>query len=408
MAVEILAVDKGPLFDDSITHFEYHTHAPYASTRYGNNDEIRIPVHQQDVFTLPTESFLYIEGKLTKKDGTEGEPNVKLVNNAMAFLFEEIRYELAGVEVDRTKNVGITTTMKNLLSINERDIIPLNNACWTTEDTLSLVSPKGEFNFCLPLKMLMGFAEDYKRIVMNVKQELTLLRSSPDVNALVKTDDQGANGVLEIQKIYWKIPYVHVANVYRLALLDVLNKDRALTMAFRSWELYEYPLLPQTTRQTWTVKTSSQLERPRYVILAFQTGRKNDISTHAEQFDHCKLTNVRLFLNDKYYPYDNLNLDIVNGRFALLYDMYARFQHTYYNRHNVDPVLSPTKFLSKAPLYVIDCSRQDESLKSSSVDVRLEFEASESFPANTTAFCLILHDSIVEYKPLSNTVRRIS
>ena len=52
-------------------------------------------------------------------------------------------------------------------------------------------------------------------------------------------------------------------------------------------------------------------------------------------------TNVKLFLNDKYYPYDNLNLDISKNRFALLNDMYERFQKFYYNRRDSAPILSP-------------------------------------------------------------------
>ena len=107
----ILAVDRDPLFDDTITLYEYHSHALYASSRYCINDEIRIPMLQQDVFTLPMESFLYVEGKLSKKKmsgvSDTDEVNVKLVNNVIAFLFEEIRYELAGVEVDQAENVGI-------------------------------------------------------------------------------------------------------------------------------------------------------------------------------------------------------------------------------------------------------------------------------------------------------------
>ena len=106
------------------------------------------------------------------------------------------------------------------------------------------------------------------------------------------------------------------------------------------------------------------------------------------------MTNARLFLNDKYYPYDNLNLDIANGRYPLLYDMYSCFQKSYYYRTQSNVLLSPDEFRDKAPLFVFDCSRQDESLKSSPVDVRLEFESSENFPAETTAFCMILHNSL--------------
>ena len=117
----VLSVERRPFFEDNITHYEYHPRAPYASaSRYGNNDEVRIPILQQEVFTLPMESFLYVEVKLSKKTASTGTVNVKMVNNAIAILFEEIRYELAGVEVDRTKSVGITSTIKTCLLYTSR------------------------------------------------------------------------------------------------------------------------------------------------------------------------------------------------------------------------------------------------------------------------------------------------
>lgn len=56
-------------------------------------------------------------------------------------------------------------------------------------------------NFCLPLKTFLGFVEDYTRIVMNIKQEPILLRTSTVINAMVQADAQEANGVLKLQKI---------------------------------------------------------------------------------------------------------------------------------------------------------------------------------------------------------------
>ena len=49
-----------------------------------------------------------------------------------------------------------------------------------------------------------------------------------------------------------------------------------------------------TTPLTWTVKTTSQLEKPRYVIFALQTGRRNVPSQNDSLFDACNLTNVKL------------------------------------------------------------------------------------------------------------------
>ena len=82
-----------------------------------------------------------------------------------------------------------------------------------------------------------------------------------------------------------------------------------------------------TTKHSWAVKTTSQLEKPRYVIFALQTERRNVLSQNDSQFDTCNLTNVKLFLNSDFYPYDDMNLDIERNKFAILYNMYVK-RHT--------------------------------------------------------------------------------
>lgn len=427
MSVDILAVHDDVTFDESIAGFEFHTHTPYASSRYGNNDEIRIAVQQQDLYTLPCESVLYIEGRLTKKDGTSAvDAELCLDNNAMAFLFEEIRYELAGVEIARTRRLGVTSTMKNLLTFdtNEENARTIT-ACWTHPSkaiqTLktAMISDNGNFCFTVPLKMLMGFAEDYRHIVVNQKQELVLLRTATDTDALFHNKPAAATPaptqttldyLLTLNKVYWKLPEIKPSDTQKAALLRHVEQDRPVSIAFRNWEIHEYPLLPQAQQQTWAIKTATELEKPRYIVLAFQTLRKSQLNKQSSLFDHCDLKNVKLYLNSQYYPYDNLNLSFATNRFGLLYDMYARFKSSYYSHETVKsfaPTMTPTDFKTYAPLIVIDCSKQMESVKSSTVDVRIEFESDKEFPSNTTAYCLILHDVIYEYTPLSGVVRRV-
>ncbi|CAB0044653.1 unnamed protein product [Trichogramma brassicae] len=115
------------------------------------------------------------------------------------------------------------------------------------------------------------------------------------------------------------MPYVQLSNEYKIRLLRQI--DKPIAMSFRSWELYEYPTLPISTRHVWTVKTSNQLEKPRFVILAFQTNRKAIRENDASLFDHCNLTNVKLFLNSQYYPYNNLNINVAQTQYAALYDI---------------------------------------------------------------------------------------
>lgn len=395
---EFLSVAGDYRFDESVVKVEYHSYSPYLNS-FNNSDEIRIGIQQQDLYVLPSRSFIYIEGKLLKVDDTVSA-TARLVNNAIAYLFDSIRYELNGVEIDCNKYVGQTTTLKNFVSLTQNESKMLYNAGWSPDNNISL--PNGNFNFCVPLEMLLGFAEDFKKIVINAKHELILTRSRTDENAVVSEID---DVVFTISKLQWRVPHVTPSDSGKLSLLKIVDSRKPLKLTFRSWELYEYPLIPATTNHSWSVKTSSQLEKPRYVIFGMQTNRKNQRGKDIAKFDHCDLINVKLHLNSESFPYDDMNIRFSENRFALLYSMYANFQQSYYG-FKQNPLLDPDHFLANAPIIVIDCSYQNESIKSGPVDIKLEFITSNPVPPMTSAYCLLLHDRIVEYTPLTNEVRR--
>ncbi|XP_046662843.1 uncharacterized protein LOC124355728 [Homalodisca vitripennis] len=179
----------------------------YGATTLKNNDEIRIPISQQDIITAPFESSIHITSKVSAKKADGSEASISLINNAIAFLFDDVRYEIGGIEVDRTKNVGITSTIKGLLSIRDKEQKCLVNACWLGPNK---TSEAGDFTYSVPLKLLIGFAEDYKRIVANVKQELVLLRSAMDINAVISPD--ASNLDFQITSLEWRVPHVTVSD----------------------------------------------------------------------------------------------------------------------------------------------------------------------------------------------------
>lgn len=405
MSSNILKVNENVISDDSIVSFQYHTHQPYSATTLNNNDEIRIPIQTQDLYTLPSQSFLYLEGKLIKEDGTFSD-NVKFTNNGLTYLFEEIRYELGGVCIDRVRNPGITSTMKGYVSFTKSESNNLQNAGWDHENHPSLLDDKGNFSACIPLKMLMGFAEDFNKIIMNIRQELVLIRSNNDLNAIYQFSDKKEKYKVTLSKVLWKMPHITVSDSQKLRLLKQFESNRDLNIAFRSWELHEYPQLQQSKNHTWAVKSSNQLEKPRFIIIGFQTEVKGKISKNSSHFHQCNLTNLKVYLNSEVFPYDNLNVDFDTNKFAIIYEMYTQFQRSYYYKRQSDPCYDPSSFKTKAPLIIIDCSRQGEDvLKGGAVDVRIEFETSKAVAANTTAYCLILHDRLIRYNPLSSTVK---
>uniref|UniRef100_A0ABD2VTZ2 Double jelly roll-like domain-containing protein n=1 Tax=Trichogramma kaykai TaxID=54128 RepID=A0ABD2VTZ2_9HYME len=410
---DILEIRSDVMFDESVSHYEVHAHQPYTSSNFNNNDEICISIQHQELNLLPSRSSIHISGRITRNDGTPAS-NASLVNCGICHLFDDIRYELNAIEIDRCKNVGLTSVMKGYPSFNKSqcDSI-LANAGWIWEnydgDIKHVEDDNGYFDVFIPLSMILGFAEDYPKIIVNMKHELILTRARTDLNAVLQTQRQVGEArtyedvKITISKLEWVMPYVQLSNEYKIRLLRQI--DKPIAMSFRSWELYEYPTLPISTRHVWTVKTSNQLEKPRFVILAFQTNRKAIRENDASLFDHCNLTNVKLFLNSQYYPYNNLNINVAQSQYAALYDMYLNFQRGYYGK-TPKPMFDKRKFID-SPLIVIDCSKQNESLKNAPVDVRLEFESSANFPANTSAYCLILHDRIVEYNAVSGDVKKL-
>lgn len=402
---EILNVTDPFSEDNSIESYEVHSYRPYVTT-FNKNDEIRIPINQQDLFILPSASTLYLEGtvKVIHKETKAEVRSIEFTNNPFLFLFQDIRYELNGVEIDKVKNVGITTTMKSFLSMNVNESSMSKAWGWDINGTKN--TDGGRFAVSLPLNKILGFAEDFTKVIINCKHELILLRSNTNLNAVKLNTNEVLDDIV-ITKIVWRVPHIKVSDRQRINMLKLMEKDRPLNVVFRNWDLYEYPLLPKTTKHTWSIKTSSQIEKPRFVILALSTNRKNKSDTDFSRFDHCNLREVRVYLNSTYFPYENLNVKFEHNNYALLYEQYCRFQQCYHNRQRAEPLLNIHDFKSCA-LYVLDTSRQNDRLKTGPVDVRIEIESDTEIPDNTSAYCLILNDCIVEYRPLSSIVKKVS
>jgi len=395
---------KKPKMDESIVDVKLYKYSPFLNS-FNKNDIIRIQIQNQNINILPCTSKLYIEGTIVKTADNSQTEKTKLVNNVIAFMISEIKYELNGKVLDINRNVGIVSCLKNYISLNKNESLALNNAGWSPEGSME---PKTLFfNFCIPLRRLLGFFEDYTNIIPHAKHELILTRAKTDNNALFCTDNEIAT--INLTKVQWMVQHVTLADESKLELYKNIENNMKIMMPFRSWEIHEYPSLPQNTNHhIWSVKTTTQIEKPRFVVFALQTDREDQIGKDPSRFDHCHLTDLKVYLNSECYPYEDMNLEFDRNRYGIAYDAYTNFRNSYYNYTSTEPLLSWEEFKSKAAIFVIDTRYQDDSLKSSSVDVRIEMKTSKNIPANTKAYCLLLHDKLVEYAPLTGEVNIIN
>ena len=147
---DILDVTSLTKFDSSIVKLTYHSYVPHNTLTLSNSDEIRICINNQDLITLPSQSYLFIKGEL------ENPSKGHFTNNFAAFLFSEVRYELCGKEVDILRSAGVASLMKHLCA--SRKSWRYSNAGFDSDENLKKIPKGGKFSVCLPLDMLLAYS----------------------------------------------------------------------------------------------------------------------------------------------------------------------------------------------------------------------------------------------------------
>ena len=181
--------------DTSIDDYEYFEYFTIVGTNLNNSGgDSRITIETQDIFTHPSESYLIIEGQLTKDDDTlyADADVISLTNNGMMYLFKNIKYQLSEIVIEQVQYPGQATTMLGLLKCPDdfskshgtnqlwnKDTAPTtdldNNVGLKIrkEYIINKHNPKGAFSFKVTLKHMFGFCEDYNNILYGMKQTLT-------------------------------------------------------------------------------------------------------------------------------------------------------------------------------------------------------------------------------------------
>jgi len=186
----ILHITEKPEIDQSIEEYEYHSYEPITGTDLNRPGEIRIAIETQDLFTHPSESYLFFYGKLVKNADDAVYANadvITLTNNAMMHLFNNIKYQLSGQEIESLFHPGHATTMLGLLKFPDdfQKSTGLNQLWFKDSGTDAWIAgnnrnngfliwhgyiiqkpdSKGTFSFRVPLKHIFGFCDDYEKVV---------------------------------------------------------------------------------------------------------------------------------------------------------------------------------------------------------------------------------------------------
>ena len=425
---DILQITEDIPVDDSIYEYEYKEYNPIVGTDL-NRGSIVLTIESQDIYTHPAESFLVIEGELRRRvravDGAvqyyADDAVVTLINNAMMYLFSDVRFHLASHEIEVLQNPGHATTILGLLKYPDdfnksfgmnqlwvkdentgaAEIRPaqdaFNNGFVIRRDYI-ITSPNtnGKFSFKIPLKHFLGFCEDYKKILYGMQQKLTLTRTN-DNNAIFRT---GADeGEIYLERIRWFMPHVIPSDAYRLQLDKIIEKKEKIPVGYRMLQCDSSQVPATSTNFTWRLGVKSSPDIPRFIIVGFQTDKNNSQAFNPAIFDNLNVRNIYVTLNAKRYPDTDYDNDFTENHFSRLYGDAALFRKKFYNMDELvsNCGINPQEYKTIYPLFVFDVTKQSEKLKTSVSDIHIKASFGNNPGINTMAYAVIISDRLFHF-----------
>ena len=425
---DILQITEDIPVDDSIYDYEYKEYNPIVGTDL-NRGSIVLTIESQDIYTHPAESFLVIEGELRRRaravDGAvqyyADDAVVTLINNAMMYLFSDVRFHLASHEIEVLQNPGHATTILGLLKYPDdfnksfgmnqlwvkdentgaAEIRPaqdaFNNGFVIRRDYI-ITSPNtnGKFSFKIPLKHFLGFCEDYKKILYGMQQKLTLTRTN-DNNAIFRT---GADeGEVYLERIRWFMPHVIPSDAYRLQLDKIIEKKEKIPVGYRMLQCDSSQVPATSTNFTWRLGVKSSPDIPRFIIVGFQTDKNNSQAFNPAIFDNLNVRNIYVTLNAKRYPDTDYDNDFTENHFSRLYGDAALFRKKFYNMDELvsNCGINPQEYKTIYPLFVFDVTKQSEKLKTSVSDIHIKASFGNNPGINTMAYAVIISDRLFHF-----------
>ncbi|XP_065671714.1 uncharacterized protein LOC136089590 [Hydra vulgaris] len=299
---DVLSFTKIPTVDDGIESFEFHEYEPVARTILNSAGEIRIHIEQQDLLTLSSEAYLLFKGRLLKLDGTSyvNVDVVTLTNNGIMHLFSQVSYQLSNQEVESVYYPGQAATMLGMLKYpNVFQLAQRLNQLWYKDSSTKTVDNPGK----------------------------------SDTEAIFR-NSAAAAGKVNLHKISLFVPHEITSDVKRVNLYKSIESKVTLPVFFRTRQCGTITV-PQSTTFSWRLSVKISPEKPRYIIVGFQTNKDGNQEVNSSIFDHCDLKNMCIMLNQERYPAVNYNLSFLNHQFPEAYKDASVFSEKFYGMNDL-------------------------------------------------------------------------
>ena len=396
-------------FEDKVVRSEFNTVMPVSDLNFNTpNNYTVFKLDHGDSFYNGRIQY-HITGKLVKSDGSAYAANsgVKLVNNFPAFLFRRIELKKHNFLIDYVDHVGITSTVKSLVSYPNSSAENLYSSGF-----LSRFDGGGNFEALGTLGHLgLGFFDHLQYPMFKGGFEITFIRAE-DNDAILRWTPSGgteaAAGKVVIESFVLRVPLVEYAPTSKIQLIDKLvslSGQDGLVYNYLQWQCIEKNGVVGTNFNFDITNAYRNVFNPKFIIIGLQKARSNDQKKNPSGFDSENIKNVSVKINKDVYPQELINLDITNGKHRVLYDMYQNFRRVTTGQEN--SYLNEANFIEKYPLMVIDTSLHPVNIDRSKNDimVQLDFVNALAAESNIAAYVVVVSQTFFSYDITRNLIK---
>lgn len=393
-------------FSNEIVKSDFRTVMPVSDLTFNTpNNYTTFKLDHGDSF-YSNRIMYHITGKVVKKSDNSNYPDkstIQLVDNFVAFLFSRVEVRKHNTLIDVAEHPGITSSVKSLLSYTQGE-----RHTHFTSGFVSSFKGGGKFEALGTLGHLgLGFFEHLHNPMFKGGFEITFTRAE-DNDALFHWKEGGVepdDGKVIIESFVLRVPLVEYSATAKIQLIDklkTLSDNDKLKYNYLQWQCIEQKGVTGSSFSFDITNLYRNIFNPKFIIICLQTERSNNQKKDPSKFDICNIKNAVVKINRETYPQELQNLDVNDGKYRLLYDMYQNFRRVNFADDNV--YLSPDQFIKFYPLIVIDTSLHPQSIDRSKCDIQIDLDFGTAVE-NTVAYVVVVSQTFFTYDITRNLIK---
>ena len=173
-----------------------------------------------------------------------------------------------------------------------------------------------------------------------LKHNLTLTRND-DNDAIYRGRDNAAGNLFDpprivLSKISWFMPHVTPADKDKLELHKIIERKEKIPVGYRMIQCDSATIPQNSTSFSWRLSVKSSPEVPRFIIVAFQSGKSSDQQQNPSIFDNVNVSNIYTMLNSMRYPTADYNISFLAQKFSRVYGDVAEFRSKFFGRISIE------------------------------------------------------------------------